>query len=65
MNKEMDLDCRLRDLYPKYNQDCYWYSEWKDMGSTIPQCAKAPMGSCPCIEGCACYISRDDVRKLV
>lgn len=61
----MRLDERLCDMQPMYRNDCYWYSEWHDMGATVPQCGKAPMGVCPCIDGCMEFISRDDVRKMV
>lgn len=60
-----NLDCRIRDLQPKYNEDCYWFSRWQDMGASIPQCGKAPMGVCHCTEKCTLYISRDDVVKMV
>lgn len=47
-----------------YKTDCYWYSEWQDMGATVQQCGKRSMGTCPCDE-CTMYISKDFVRKLV
>ena len=60
-----DMDCKMRDMQPRHKEDCYWFSEWHDMGATISQCAKAPIGVCPCNDGCKFYISRDNVQKMV
>lgn len=47
-------------------EDCYFYHEEHQMGSTIPTCSyhNKGLGDCPC-EGCKKYIAQSEVCKMV
>lgn len=58
----MRLSCDVAKI--GHRHDCYWYTEWHDMGATIPQCSIAPMGSCPC-RGCDGFLNKDEAHDVV
>lgn len=50
-----------------YNWTCYFYSEYKDMGSSTPTCLRYEdneIGVCPC-ENCESYLSKKDATIIV
>lgn len=47
-----------------HRYDCYFYTEWHDMGATVPQCTLAPMGACPC-QRCKNFLDKDEAHGVV
>ena len=46
-------------------RDCYFYSEYADMGAHIPCCGNNEgLGNCPC-EECTDFLSKNDADKVV
>ena len=46
-------------------RDCYFYSEYADMGAHIPCCDNHKgLGNCPC-EECTDFLSKNDADKAV
>lgn len=57
---------RLRNREePKIKKNCYHYTEWHDMGATIPCCSLQTRPGCTPCENCQDYISNSDVSKMV
>lgn len=62
---DMILDSLFGDVGKTVvRSDCYFHSEWHDMGATIQQCTLAQMGACPC-KGCEKFLDRDEARGVV
>lgn len=59
--------CNFRDWREDFRSDCYYYSEDKDMGATIPWCCKIHKVIEPkdCKKDCIFYVSKDYVTKIV
>lgn len=48
-----------------YKEDCYYHSEFHDMGATIHCCSlNKGIGNCPC-ENCLQYLSKEAARSII
>ena len=45
--------------------DCFWYNEYKDMGTVVSQCELAEPWTCPCDWDCDWYISTEGVKAHI
>lgn len=62
---DMILDMLFADMAKTQSrQNCYWYTEWHDMGATVPQCSLEEMGKCPC-KNCDNYLDASEARGVV
>jgi len=46
-------------------ENCYFYTEYQDMGARIPCCTRyTQLGKCPC-DNCDHFLDNVDVRKII
>lgn len=70
LNRTLDqlnisIGCLRSREEPKIKTNCYHYTEWHDMGATIPCCSLQTNPGCTPCENCQDYISNRDVSKMV